>query len=220
MGQSASSSIPRRENGTDGNNEESNSDEQPSSFRRIDSEALFRGTSASSLLAMAAAAEWESNTASASSNSFTTTPFGAHDSLSGVASRLLSSPQGDMPYHEYHNAAPSSLPQYDTSTAEATDDAATFVVPTTSQHEHEWMGRSIETLILGHTVAPTRIIIDDDEMSSNSSHYDPSTRRSSLSTRGSLDFLLQRRSSLELGVREPRNSISDGSQPWLFVIAG
>jgi hypothetical protein len=208
MGQSASSST-RRESGTGGNNEEHNSDEQPSSLRRIDSEALFRGTSASSLPAMAAAAEWESNTASASNNSFTTTAFGAHDSLRGVAARMPSSARDDMPYHDHHDDAPSSLPRYDTSRAEATDDPTTFV-PTTSQHEHEWMGRSIETLILGHAVAPTRIIIDDDDMSSNSSHHYPSTRRSSLSTRGSLDFLLQRRSSLELGVREPRNVMMQG----------
>jgi hypothetical protein len=44
-----------------------------------------------------------------------------------------------MPYHDHHIAATSILPeQYDTSTAEATeDDAASMFVPTTiSQREH------------------------------------------------------------------------------------
>lgn len=171
MGQSSSSLPSRRLN----DNSEERLHEPPQ--RRRPTESSFR-VSATALLEPGS--EWGD---------------GPTDSLRQARLRLVRSQSEAMP--------PEAMADYDhsdhTVTSVNTTDPASFVPPVGPPYE--WMGRSIESLVLGQMSSPTPILstteFDLDDTSHDAERW---ARRSSLSTRGSLDFLT-RRSSLDFGVR-------------------
>ena len=191
MGQAPSSLPSRRFNDNDNDESEEHQQEPPlhstPTPRRRANDYLFRG-SPSSLLGMAA--EFHDPSAA--------------DSLRDARSRMIRregtvAEEGPDDDSTNYSVAPVDI-----------NNIADFV-PSASPH-HEWMGRSIETLVLGHMMSPTPMLSTaEDDMDDTDGSHDTADnfwmRRSSLSTRGSLDGssldFLNRGSSLDFGVRRP-----------------